>query len=140
MSLSLSDAKYKALDGIERRSDWDNRYVFNVNAGYRIGTDWEFSAKFRLAGGRPYTPINPADGTINYTKYNSETLPVYHRLDARAEKKWMFPKWSLTTYIDIQNLYNRKNIYEYRWNSFKREIEKNENFGILPTIGVSAEF
>lgn len=140
VSLSISDAKYKALDGIERRSDWDNRYIFNMNAGYRIGTSWEFSAKFRLAGGRPYTPINPADGTINYSLYNTETLPVYHRLDIRAEKKWMFKKWALTTYIDIQNIYNRKNVYEYRWEQFKKEIIENENLGILPSIGISAEF
>jgi hypothetical protein len=29
LSLSLSDAKYTALDGVERRSDWDNRYIIN---------------------------------------------------------------------------------------------------------------
>jgi len=140
LSLSLSDAKYTALDGVERRSDWDNRYVFNLNAGYRIGVDWEFSAKFRLAGGRPYTPINPTDGTIDYSKYNTEILPVYHRLDVRAEKRWMFKHWALTTYVDIQNIYNRKNVYEYRWDQFKKEITTNSNLGILPTIGVSAEF
>ena len=140
MSLSLTDAKYKAYDGVERRSDWDNRYVFNMNAGYRIGADWEFSAKFRLAGGRPYTPINPEDGTIDYSLYNTAVYPVYHRLDVRAEKKWIFHKWALTTYVDIQNIYNKKNVYEYRWDPYKQEIITNENFGILPSIGVSAEF
>jgi hypothetical protein len=139
-SISLSDAVYKALDGVKRRSDWDNRYVVNLNAGYRFGAMWEVSAKFRLAGGRPYTPINPEDGTIDYSIYNTETLPVYHRLDVRAEKKWMFKNWALTTYIDVQNITNRKNVYEYRWNQFTRQIEKSENLGILPTIGVSAEF
>lgn len=139
-SFSYSDVKYKALDGIERRSDWDNRFVVNVNAGYKIGKTWEVSAKFRLAGGRPYTPINPNDGTIDYDLYNTERLPVYHRMDVRAEKKWIFKSWMLTTYIDIQNIYNRKNIYEYRWDPFKREIETNSNLGILPTIGINAEF
>lgn len=139
-SFSYSDVKYKALDGIERRSDWDNRYVVNINAGYKIGKTWEVSAKFRLAGGRPYTPINPNDGTIDYDFYNTERLPVYHRMDVRAEKKWIFKSWMLTTYIDIQNIYNRENVYEYEWNPFKREIEANKNLGILPTIGINAEF
>jgi outer membrane receptor for ferrienterochelin and colicin len=139
-SFSYSDVKYTALDGIERRSDYDNRYILNASLGYRIGREWELSAKIRLSGGRPYTPINEADGTIDYTKYNSLTLPVYHRLDVRAEKKWNFTKWTLTTYIDIQNIYNKKNIYQYRWDKFAKEIVKDENLGILPTIGVSAEF
>ena len=87
ISFSYSDVKYKAYDGIERRSDWDNRYVLNINGGYKLGKSWEFSAKFRLAGGRPYTPINPNDGSIDYTQYNSSRLPAYDRLDVRSEKK-----------------------------------------------------
>lgn len=139
-SFSFSEVKYTALDGIERRSDYDNRYILNASFGYRIGKEWEISGKFRLAGGRPYTPINPLTGSEDYTEYNSLVLPAYHRLDLRAEKKWYFSKWTLTTYIDIQNIYNRKNIYQYRWDMFKKEIVKNENLGILPSIGVSAEF
>lgn len=140
VSFSYSDVKYKAYDGVERRSDWDNRYVLNVSGGYKLGKSWEFSAKFRLAGGRPYTPIDPDNGSIDYNYYNTEVLPVYQRLDIRAEKRFMFKAWTLTTYIDIQNIYNRQNIYQYEWNPFKREIEANKNLGILPTIGISAEF
>ncbi len=140
VSFSYSDVKYKAYDGIERRSDWDNRYIVNINGGYKIGKTWEVSAKFRIAGGRPYTPIDPADGSINYDNYNSKILPVYHRLDVRAEKKFIFKHWTLTTYVDIQNIYNRQNVFRYEWNSFKREIETSKNLGILPTIGISAEF
>jgi outer membrane receptor protein involved in Fe transport len=140
ISISLSDVKYKAYDGVERRSDFDNRYVVIISGGYKLGTDWEFSAKFRAAGGRPYTPINPLNGEINYPTYNSLFLPIYHRLDVRAEKRWFFSKWTLTTYVDIQNVYNRQNVYEYRWDKFKREIVTDKNIGILPSIGVSAEF
>ncbi|MBZ0203131.1 MAG: TonB-dependent receptor [Ignavibacteria bacterium] len=140
VSFSYSDVKYKAYDGIKRRSDWDNRYVLNINGGYKLGKTWELSAKFRIAGGRPYTPINPADGSIDYDLYNSEILPVYHRLDVRAEKRFIFSAWTLTTYIDIQNIYNKQNVFRYEWNPFKREIETSKNLGILPTIGVSAEF
>lgn len=140
VSFSYSDVKYKAYDGIERGSDWDNRYVLNINGGYKLGKTWEFSAKFRVAGGRPYTPINPVDGNIDYTQYNSSRFPVYNRLDARAEKRWFFKKWTLTTYIDIQNIYNKKNLYEYRWDPFNKKIIENKNLGILPSIGVSAEF
>ena len=140
LSFSYSDAKYTAYDGVERRSDFDNRYIVNISGGYKLGTSWEFSAKFRFAGGRPYTPVNPLDGTIDFTNYNSQTLPVYHRLDVRADKRWYFSKWTLTTYIDIQNVYNRQNTGAYRWDKFKKEIVTDKNIGILPSIGISAEF
>jgi outer membrane receptor protein involved in Fe transport len=140
IGLSYCDAKYKAYNGIERRSDFDNIYILNVGGGYKIGSTWEVSAKFRLAGGLPYTPINPADGTIDYTKYNSLSYPAYHRLDMRAEKRWDFRAWTLTTYIDIQNIYNQQNIYEYRWDKYKKEIVTDKNLGILPTVGINAEF
>ena len=65
---------------------------------------------------------------------------MYHRMDVRAEKICMFRSWALTTYIDIQNIYNKENLFEYRWDPFKKEILENRNLGILPTIGVSAEF
>ena len=140
ISISLGQAKYKALDGIERRSDYDNRFVFNIGGGYKLGKSWEFSGKFRIAGGTPYTPINSSDGSIDYTKYNSLTLPVYNRLDVRADKRWFFKSWTLTTYIYIENLYNRQNIFQYRWDPFTKQIVTDKNIGILPTIGVSAEF
>jgi hypothetical protein len=139
-SFSYGDVKYRALDGIERPSDWDNRYVLNLSGGFKLGKSWELSAKFRLAGGRPYTPINPADGTINYDQYNTERLPAYHRLDIRVEKKFIFSAWTLTAYIDTQNIYNRENITGVRWDQRTQAPEFNETIGILPSVGISAMF
>lgn len=139
-SLSLGTAKYTALDGVERPSDYDNRFVFNVTAGWLPGKNWEFSMKFRIAGGTPYTPIDPETGNIIISEYNTERLPVYHRLDIRGEKRFSFSKWSLITYIDIQNVYNKQNVFQYRWDPFKKEIVTSKNLGILPTVGIMAEF
>ncbi|MBM4157717.1 MAG: TonB-dependent receptor [Ignavibacteria bacterium] len=140
VNISLFDARYKSLDGTERRSDFDNRYLITINGGYRLGRNWEFSSKIRFYGGRPYTPINPTDGTQDITQYNSARLPDYFAIDIRAEKRWNFSKWTLVTYIDIQNITGRKNITGYEWNKFKNKIEANESIGILPTIGINAMF
>lgn len=140
MSLSLFEAKYKALDGIERRSDFDNRYSFTITGGYQFAGSWEFSSKFRLTGGRPYTPINPADGTQLVSEYNTADLPDYSRLDIRVNKIWNFKSWTLVTYIDVQNILNKKNITDYNWNKYTKQIESNESIGILPTIGINAMF
>lgn len=140
LNLSFFEAKYKALDGIERRSDFDNRFLATISGGYRFGDNWEAGAKFRFSGGRPYTPINPENGTRLTSEYNTAELPDYSRLDVRLDKRWNFKSWTLVTYIDIQNLFNKKNVTEYDWNKYKKEIEANESIGILPTIGVNIMF
>lgn len=140
LNLSFFEAKYKALDGIERRSDFDNRFLATISGGYKFGDNWEAGAKFRFSGGRPYTPINPENGTRLTSGYNTAQLPDYSRLDVRLDKRWNFKSWTLVTYIDIQNLFNKKNVTEYDWNKYKKEIEANESIGILPTIGVNIMF
>lgn len=140
INLSLFDAKYKALDGVERNSSFNNRYIFTILGGYRLGKEWEISGKFRLVGGRPYTPINPVDGTQLVSQFNSEFLPTFNSLDLRADKRWNFSSWTLITYIDIQNIYGKKNISGYSWNKYTRQIEANESIGTLPTIGINAIF
>jgi len=61
-------------------------------------------------------------------------------LDIRVDKLWFFSGWSLITYIDIQNIYNRKNITNVRWDIRTQSPEFNETIGILPSIGISAVF
>ncbi|HQY51774.1 MAG TPA: TonB-dependent receptor [Ignavibacteria bacterium] len=140
LNLSLFEAKYTALDGIERTSDFDNRYIFTLTGGYKFAESWEAGAKLRLAGGRPYTPINPNDGTRLVSEYNTARLPDYSRLDVRVDKNWNFKKWTLVTYIDIQNILNKKNITAIDWNQYTNLIEENESIGILPSIGINVMF
>lgn len=140
LNLSLFDAKYTALDGVERNSSFNNRYLFTALGGYRPGKEWEISGKFRWVGGRPFTPIDPANGNQLVSRYNSEFLPDFNSLDIRVDKRWNFNDWTLITYIDIQNVYGKKNISGYRWNEYTKQIEANESIGTLPTIGINAIF
>lgn len=140
VNLSLFEVKYKALDGIERVSDFNNQYLFTITGGYQFADGWEAAVKFRLAGGRPYTPINPADGTQLVSEYNTASLPDYNRLDLRLDKKINFISWTLITYIDIQNALNKKNVTDREWNKYERRIEDNESIGLLPSIGINAIF
>jgi len=139
-NFSYFQAKYKSLDGIERESDFNNRFLLTAFGGYFIGKGWEVSGKFRFTGGRPYTPINSQNGTQLVSEYNSAHVPNYYSLDLRVDKKWNFKKWTLVTYIDIQNITARKNISGYEWNKYKRIIEPNESIGLLPSIGINAMF
>ena len=140
LNLSIFQAKYKALDGVERNSDFDNRVLFTTFGGYQFGKGWTIGGKFRFVGGRPYTPINPNDGTQLVSDYNISRLPDFYSLDLRLDKKWTFSSWTLNTYIDVQNITGKKNVTGYKWNKYTNKIEANESIGVLPTIGINAMF
>lgn len=138
LSLTYSESFFTALDGIKRPGSYDQKWIFNVSAGYIFNERWEASMKFRFATGKPYTPFN-FDGSQTVALYNSDRLPDLHSLDIRIDRRWNFSDWALITYIDIQNIYNRNNISFYRWDARTQSVDKTSNIGILPSIGVSLE-
>lgn len=138
-SMSYNNAQYSALDGESRPGTFDQRWILNLGGGYIFNEKWEVSTRFRLATGRPYTPFNP-DGTQEPSQYNSARTPENHSLDIRADRRWSFNSWTLITYIDVQNIYNRRFRDVPRYNIRTGETEQTSSIGILPSIGVSAEF
>jgi len=139
LALSYSDTRFTALDGIERPSSFDQRMVANLGGGFVFDERWEVSGRFRLATGRPYTPFL-ADGTKDRAAYNSKRLAADHSLDLRVDRRWYPGGWTLIAYLDIQNVYNRKPDRVPRYNERTGLVEQEDSIGILPTIGVSAEF
>jgi hypothetical protein len=139
VSISYTISDFTALDNISRPSSFDQRWILNVGGGYVFNERWEMSAKFRYASGRPYTPFG-LNGYQDPREYNSERVQANHSLDMRVDRRWSFGSWSLVTYIDIQNVYNRKPVDIPRYNVRKGTVEQESSLGILPSIGVSAEF
>ncbi len=139
LSLTYSKSDYVPLDGVKRPGSYDQNWLFNLSGGYKIDEFWEVSTRFRFASGSPYTPFN-SDGTQSVANYNSRRLKSTHSLDIRADKRWYFSGWTLITYLDIQNIYNRKNSTSLRWDSRENRIDETSSIGILPSIGISAEF
>lgn len=98
-------------------SNWDQRFIINLTAGKKLKRNWELGAKFRLTGGRPYTPFDTTlssityvwdvtnQGIPNYNRVNQNRLPVNHQLDIRIDKKYFFKNWNLNIFLDIQNVY-----------------------------------
>jgi hypothetical protein len=139
ISIGYGHSKFTAIDGITRPSNWDQRWIINIGGGYIFNSNWEVGTKFRLATGRPYTPFND-DGTKDITAYNTERIDVNHSLDLRLDRRWMFDKWMMVTYIDIQNIYNRRQKDVPRWNDRDGSLDDEAGIGILPTIGISVSF
>ncbi len=138
-SLTYSETFFTALDGVERPGAFDQRWIFNIGWGFMFAQKWEASAKFRLATGRPYTPYNP-DGSRDVQDYFSRRTGINHGLDVRLDRFWNFDNYNLITYIDIQNIYNRKTEDIPQWDEREQRAIDEDSIGILPTIGISLEF
>ncbi|QMU63749.1 MAG: TonB-dependent receptor plug domain-containing protein [Flavobacteriaceae bacterium] len=101
-------------------STWDNRHILTFTGGKKLNKNWEIGVKYRLAGGRPYTPYDPDassqianynianQGILDFSQLNSLRVPTFRQLDVRVDKTWFWKKFALNFYIDIQNLLNNK--------------------------------
>lgn len=138
-SFTYSKSDYTSLDGIERTGSYDQNWIINLSGGYKFNEFWEVSSKFRFASGKPYTPFL-FDGSQLIIDYNSRRLKSSHSLDIRVDKRWYFSGWTLITYLDIQNIYNQKNQSGIRWDRREMRTDESSSIGILPSIGISAEF
>ena len=99
-------------------TSWDNRYVIILTGSYNFKRNWTAGAKFRYAGGLPYTPYDletssrvdawdtQGQAFLDYDQVNSLRLSSFNQLDIRVDKRFFFKKWTLMLYLDIQNLYN----------------------------------
>lgn len=138
-SLTYSESYFTAIDGIKRPGAYDQRWIINISGGYIFNEKWEASVKFRFATGKPYTPFNP-DGTQNIENYFSKRVAEQHSLDVRIDRRWNFTGWSMIAYLDIQNIYNRKNSSFVRWDPKNMKVDDVSSIGILPSIGINIEF
>ena len=139
MSLTISKSNFTPLDGIERAGLYDQNALFNISGGYKFSSEWEGSFKFRFASGSPYTLFD-INGNQSVSDYNSRRLIPTHSLDLRIDKRWNFSSSVLIIYLDIQNIYNRKNTNSVRWDPRIMKVDESSSIGILPSLGISLEF
>lgn len=130
-----------------RLFDLDQTHILTLIGVYRLPKGWQVGARFRLVSGNPYTPVVGAvyDGAAgSYIPVagapNSARVPVFHQLDLRVDKRFVWKRVSLTTYLDVQNVYNRQNAefvnYAYDYSAFNNI----PSLPIIPSVGVKLEF
>ena len=139
LSISLSDVRFTALDGVSRPSSTDQRWKVNLSAGYIYNENWEFNATFRYSTGFPYTPFTNSFDRLS-SEYNTARTDANHSLDIRVNRRWVMTTWILNTYIDIQNVYNKKPSLPPYWNQQDNQVAEQDVLGIVPSIGISVEF
>ncbi len=134
----------------EYASDWDRPHAFGIVGAWQPSDRWTFSAKWKYASGRPtdafvvHSDVLGDAGPVRYskelTRTNAERLPAYHSLSLRADYQRRFGPLSLVAYLDILNVYGRKNGNAYEWDE-RRGVNIIEGLDeALPTIGLRFEY
>ncbi len=114
------------------RSDFDITHQLTVIAKYNYNSMLQFGINFKLASGRPYTPITGSDYSNLYGIYepeygmtNSARYPLYKRLDFRITHfSLLFDRYNTIIYMEALNILNVQNIFGYTHN---REYNKRYN-------------
>lgn len=128
-------------------SAFDQPHNLVVVASYKLPLDFIVGAKIRYTSGPLNRPVQAAvyDANGNYFVpvqgfEFSRRLPDFFQLDVRIDKRFVFEKWMLALYVDVQNVTNRANVeavvysYDYSKEGYLRGLP------ILPVLGVRGEW
>lgn len=146
INYSLAESRVTGLEGGENPGSFDYRHNITVIAGYQLANDWLIGLKFRYTTGRPYTPFDIAASTYagrgvsDFANFNGARFKDYNRLDLRVDKKWNFKGLSIVSYVELQNVFNKENVYQYFWNEYKNEEGTIYQWKFLPVGGFSIQF
>ena len=129
-------------------ADNDVRHELKVVGIYKY-KNWDFSATWIFASGRPYTSPEGGyqttllDGSvqqyINVSDKNAIRLPEYHRMDIAATLNWKSGKGAARALsLSIFNVYNRSNVwYKQYIVQSGNVVENNVNYlGITPNLSL----
>lgn len=153
LSGSFYNSSYKAMDNVWRNTRFNGKYACTFTGGKEIVLSEKrksrvigFNVKLIYTGGFYDTPIDLArSGQVGYT-WRDETnaftdkAPDYFRTDIRLSVKRNHTNWTSTIAIDIQNVTNRKNVFNKYYDAEKNEIVNNYQAPLIPILSYRVEF
>jgi hypothetical protein len=146
VSGSYFRSRYRDFDGTWRDRVFDNRYIFSAEGGYKPNNKWEFSARWVIAGGAPHTPFDlqastaANQGIFDSDRINEERKPSYQSLNVRFDRRFNFSGSNIILFLDIWNVYGRKNVASYYWNEAENKQDVITQWSFLPIMGLEWEF
>ena len=145
---SVFESTYEGSDGIERNTAFNNRYVGNLLGG----KEWPFgktgknrftvSGRITGSGGRYYSPVDVELSREFNTDIRddqlafSERYAAYFRADLKfgvqinSSKRRLSQSW----FIDFQNVTNRENVFQERFNPATGEVNTVYQSGFFPDV------
>ena len=128
-------------------ADFEQRHTFHAFGNYRLRPSVNLSANFTRGGGTPlrgfFTGVYP--DLFLTDRRNQLRLPVYQRLDIRANKTFQRDRVRWTLFAEVVNATNRENVRVDDLSGFSAQtrqarVRLEKTFPILPSIGLSVEF
>jgi hypothetical protein len=152
ISYSYGVARYRdATTNLSFDGDFDQRHTFNVYATYRLKPTLNISTKYRHGSNFPapaFVLVNGGSATVPKSlqlseQRNRSRLPIYSRLDLRANKAFNFDRWKLTLYGEVLNVIGHENVrYEISVDTVNQfmSFDKTTMFRRLPIAGIRVDF
>jgi len=151
--ISYSYSVSKRKDGESeawRYFDMDITHNLTAVGSYKPNKYWQIGARFKYSSGTPYTSllgedtVHDVDNNEYHTLYsgkiNSSRIASNHQLDVRIDKYWIFDNWILSTYLDVQNVYMRKNPIGMNYNADYTEETITSGLPIMVFLGLKGDF
>ena len=130
-----------------RTFDYDQTHVLVIALHGYLPKGFEVGLRFRYITGYPQSKpyggyydgdadvYAPAQGAVN-----TERLGDYHALDLRVDKTFLFKKWVLKLYLDVFNVYNRRNEEVAQLSFDYTRSTPVRGLPIVPSFGIRGEF
>ena len=151
---SLFESRYTGSDGIERNTAFNNRFVGNLLGGkewpFGAGSRHRFTINTKLtgSGGRYYSPVDLVASREQEVDVRDESDPYseryagYFRWDLKfgVQLNARSRKFSQSFFVDLQNLTNRENIFQERYNPVTGRVNTAYQSGFFPDIQYRIQF
>lgn len=145
-TLSIFESRYTGADGIERSTQFDSGYVFNIlggrelkvgkNGNNRFGINW----KILSSGGKRQAPINFSESVNQgFTVYRYDRnfdlkLDAFFRVDLGISYRKNKEKTASVIALNIQNLFQRETeLQRFAWDS-------DRQLSFIPNLSYKLEF
>ena len=126
---------------------YDQTHIFTILGSFRLGRGWELGGRFRYVTGSMYTPNQGGVSDFDAGAYApvptyppfGGRLPAFHQADIRIDKVWKFSSWQISAYLDVQNVYVRRNPEGITYNYNYSQHDVISGIPILPILGVRGQ-
>jgi TonB family protein len=130
-----------------RLFEYDQTHILTLFGTYQLPRNWQIGSRFRLVSGDPTTPVTGAVYNASIDRYSalygpkySDRLPPFIQFDVRVDKRWIFNRWMLNAYLDLQNAFDRANPEAIQYNYDFTKHQVRQGLPIYPIIGLRGEF
>jgi TonB family protein len=127
----------------ERRGDFDQPVNLTLIGSQDLGKRWRAGARARLVSGQPQTTVDHAVFSVDadtWVPISSDPLggraPTFFSADVRIDKEWFLPSFRLDTYLEVQNVTNRRNVEIPGYTEDYRRSNDVAGLPILPAFGL----